>query len=86
MLANQFFPLPILGLNEARFKRAIATKKLEMLLNTWFAGKWISNPAKQKFWPVKNSRTRFAAFGVGMNSAAGWRSGEGAIMISVVMR
>jgi hypothetical protein len=31
----------VLVLNEARFKRAIATKKLEMPLNTWFAGKWI---------------------------------------------
>jgi hypothetical protein len=30
-----------LALNEARFKRAIARKKLEMPLNTWFAGKWI---------------------------------------------
>ena len=33
-----------------------------------------------------NSRTRFAAFGVGVKNGAGWRSGEGARMISVVMR
>ena len=32
----------ILVLNEARFNRAIATKKLEMPLNTWFAGKCIT--------------------------------------------
>ena len=36
-------------------------------------------------WPVKNSRTRCAAFGVGVNSGAGCRSGEGAMMISVFM-
>jgi len=33
---------PLLDLNEARFNRAIATKKLEMPLNTWFAGKCIT--------------------------------------------
>jgi hypothetical protein len=32
---------------------------------------------------VKNSRTRFAAFGVGVKNGEGWRSGEGARMISV---
>jgi hypothetical protein len=34
----------------------------------------------------KNYRTRFAAFGVGAKNGAGWRSGEGARMISVVKR
>src|SRR5260221_11916044 len=34
---------------------------------------------------VKNSRTRCAAFGVGVKSGAGRRSGEGARMISVVI-
>jgi hypothetical protein len=37
-------------------------------------------------WPVKNSRTRLAAFGVGVNNGAAWRFGEGARMISVIMR
>jgi hypothetical protein len=31
-----------LGLKEARFNRARTIKKLEMRLNTWFAGKWKS--------------------------------------------
>ena len=31
-----------LDLKEARFKCAMGTKKLEMRLNTWFAGKWKS--------------------------------------------
>jgi hypothetical protein len=35
---------------------------------------------------VKNSRTRLAAFGVGVNNGAAWRFGEGARMISVIMR
>jgi hypothetical protein len=35
--------------------------------------------------PREKFRTRFAAFGVGVKNGAGWGSGEGARMISVVI-